>query len=69
MKAFLLIFYFISRRTNLKKLKVLLPDSFLSEIDFTLKDEKILLSDFHYLDFLIENPLKLNNLHVELIQT
>lgn len=46
-------------------LHVKLPDSFLSEVDFILKDEKILLSDFHYLDLLNDSYFELNNLQLE----
>ena len=64
-KAFLLIFHFTSRQISTKKLEILLPDSYLQEVDFTLKTERIFITDFHHLDLLIENPLNLNDLHVE----
>lgn len=65
MKGLLYIFYFISRPLKVNFLRVVLPDSFLEEVDFILKEEKILLSDFHYLDMLIESYKELNKLHFE----
>jgi len=44
----------------------MLPGSFLSEVDFILKDEKILLSDFHYLDLINETYSELNKIRMEL---
>jgi len=61
----LFIFYFIANKPRINSLKIILPDSFLSEVDFILKDEKILLSDFHYMDLLSENFNELNKLHLE----
>jgi len=42
-----------------------IPDSFLADIDLILKEEKILLSDFHYLDILLESYINLNKIQIE----
>ncbi len=42
-----------------------MPDAYLQEVDFTLKNERLDTADFHYLDSLIEYPMKLNEIKIE----